>query len=61
LVIGLTISIIQATTQIQEQTWPFTFKLTGIGIIFLIGGTWIFNKLITLSTELFSYIATITG
>jgi flagellar biosynthetic protein FliQ len=61
LLIGLTISILQATTQIQEQTLPFTFKLAGIGIIFLIGGNWIFNKLITLSTELFSYIANITG
>lgn len=61
LVIGLVISIAQATTQIQEQTLPFVFKLLGIGIIFMIGGTWILNKLMVLSTELFSFIANITG
>lgn len=61
LVIGLLISILQATTQIQEQTLPFTFKLLGIGIVFLIGGTWMLNQLTVLSTELFSLIANITG
>lgn len=61
LVIGLLISILQATTQIQEQTLPFAFKLLGIGIVFLIGGTWMLNQLTVLSTELFSLIANITG
>ena len=59
LVIGLLISILQATTQVQEQTLPFVFKLLGIGIVFLIGGTWILNQLTTLSTDLFNLIPNI--
>ena len=61
LTIGLIISIIQAVTQVQEQTLPFVFKLLGIGIVFMIGGTWMINELTVLSRELFSMIATITG
>ena len=61
LVIGLLISILQATTQVQEQTLPFVFKLLGIGIIFLIGGTWILNQLTNLSTDLFNRIPSIAG
>ena len=61
LVIGLLISILQATTQVQEQTLPFVFKLLGIGIVFLIGGTWILNQLTTLSTDLFNLIPNIAG
>lgn len=61
LVIGLLISIIQATTQVQEQTVPFAFKLLGIGIVFMIGGNWIMHRLVVLATELFSLIANITG
>lgn len=61
LVIGLLISILQATTQVQEQTLPFVFKLLGVGIVFLIGGTWILNQLSVLTTELFGLIANITG
>lgn len=61
LTIGLIISIIQAVTQVQEQTLPFVFKLLGIGIVFMIGGTWMLNELTVLSRELFSMIATITG
>ena len=61
LVIGLVISVLQATTQVQEQTLPFVFKLLGIGIIFLIGGTWILNQLTTLSTDLFNLIPNIAG
>ena len=61
LVIGLLISILQATTQVQEQTLPFVFKLLGIGIVFMIGGNWIMHRLVVLATELFTMIATITG
>lgn len=61
LVVGLIISIIQATTQIQEQTLPFVFKLLAIGIVVMLGGTWILNQLSVLAIELFGLIANITG
>lgn len=60
LVVGLIISIFQATTQIQEQTLTFVPKLITIILVLVILGPWMLNKLVLLTTELFSMISTIT-
>ena len=60
LVVGLIISIFQATTQIQEQTLTFVPKLIAIVLVLVIGGPWMLNKLVVLTTELFNMISTIT-
>lgn len=60
LLVGLIISIFQATTQIQEQTLTFVPKLMTIILILVLGGPWMLNKLMLLTTELFEMIATIT-
>lgn len=60
LLVGLIISIFQATTQIQEQTLTFVPKLMTIILILVLGGPWMLNKLMLLTTELFGMIATIT-
>ncbi|MGL5331061.1 MAG: flagellar biosynthesis protein FliQ [Peptostreptococcaceae bacterium] len=60
LIVGLIISIFQATTQIQEQTLTFVPKLIAIVGVLVIGGPWMLNKLVVLTTELFNMIATIT-
>ncbi|WP_195986927.1 flagellar biosynthesis protein FliQ [Clostridium sp. D53t1_180928_C8] len=59
LVVGLIISIFQATTQIQEQTLTFVPKLIAIILILVIGGPWMLNKLVILTTELFQSISTV--
>ena len=62
LVVGLIISIFQATTQIQEQTLTFVPKLIAIATIILVlvlGGPWMLNKLVMLTNELFQSISTI--
>lgn len=59
LIVGLIISIFQATTQIQEQTLTFVPKLIAIILVLILGGPWMFNKLIILTNELFSMIANI--
>ncbi|WP_024614873.1 flagellar biosynthesis protein FliQ [Clostridium sp. Ade.TY] len=59
LIVGLIISIFQATTQIQEQTLTFVPKLVAIILVLIIGGPWMFNKLIILTNELFNMIAII--
>lgn len=57
LVVGLIISIFQATTQIQEQTLTFVPKLIAIILVLVLGGPWMLNKLVMLTNELFqSYI-----
>lgn len=60
LLVGLIISIFQATTQIQEQTLTFVPKLIAIVGVLVIGGPWMLNKLVVLTTELFNMISTIT-
>lgn len=59
LVVGLIISIFQATTQIQEQTLTFVPKLIAIIFVLVVGGPWMLNKLVMLTNELFQSISTI--
>lgn len=56
LVVGLTVSIFQATTQIQEQTLSFVPKILAVILGLLIFGSFMINKLILLITELYSLI-----
>ena len=51
-VVGLVIAIFQAATQIHEQTLSFAPKILIIGIILIIGGSW----MITNIQEFFQYI-----
>lgn len=46
LVVGLIISIFQATTQIQEQTLAFVPKIVAVFIIILVFGPWILNTIV---------------
>ena len=61
LVVGLIISIFQATTQIQEQTLTFVPKLIAIILVLVLGGPWMLNKLVMLTNELFQSISTIVS
>ena len=57
LVIGLVISIIQATTQIQEQTLSFVPKLFSILLTLVLLGNFMLNTLIAFTERMFSIIA----
>ncbi|KQY83131.1 MULTISPECIES: flagellar biosynthesis protein FliQ [Paenibacillus] len=46
LVVGLMISIFQATTQIQEQTLAFVPKIVAVLLAVLLFGPWILNILV---------------
>ena len=61
LVVGLIISIFQATTQIQEQTLTFVPKLIAIIVVLVLGGPWMLNKLVMLTNELVQSISTIVN
>lgn len=60
LVVGLVISIMQATTQVQEQTLSFVPKIIATFAAVLISGSWIGNNLASYTTELIKYIPRIT-
>jgi flagellar biosynthetic protein FliQ len=46
LLVGVVVSLIQAVTQIQEQTLTFIPKVVALGAVFLIALPWILTKLI---------------
>jgi flagellar biosynthetic protein FliQ len=60
LVVGLVISIFQATTQIQEQTLAFVPKIVAVLLSILIFGPWILTTLVdftyNLLNNLYKYI-----
>jgi flagellar biosynthetic protein FliQ len=56
LLVGLIISIFQATTQIQEQTLTFVPKIIMVFISLVIFGPWMLNLIVAFTTNLFSSI-----
>ena len=56
IVIGLIISIIQATTQIQEQTLTFAPKLFGIFIMIVVMAPFMFNLMVTFTETIMGYV-----
>lgn len=61
LVLGLVISIIQATTQIQEQTLTFVPKLIATAVVGLILGNWMLHTLVSFTSRIFDMIARISA
>jgi flagellar biosynthesis protein FliQ len=51
--VGVLISVIQAVTQIQEQTLSFVPKLFAVAATFLIALPWMLQLAIRYTTELF--------
>ena len=56
LLIGLVISIVQATTQIQEQTLTFVPKLVGVTAILALSGPWMLAQLIAFCASIYESI-----
>lgn len=59
LVVGLVVSIIQAATQIQEQTLSFVPKLLAIIAALVIMGSFILNTLIEFTQTIFKTIGSL--
>ncbi|MEM6853557.1 MAG: flagellar biosynthesis protein FliQ [Planctomycetota bacterium] len=53
LVVGLVISVIQAATQLQEQTLSFVPKILGMGIVAILTAPWTFTKIMDFSARMF--------
>lgn len=54
LVVGLIVSIFQATTQIQEQTLAFVPKIVAVLLSILIFGPWILTVLVEYTFNIFN-------
>lgn len=56
LAVGLIVSVIQAVTQIQEQTLSFVPKLVAVAATFIIALPWIIQIMVRYTSELFRAI-----
>ncbi len=54
--VGLVISILQAATQIHEQTVSFVPKLVAILVVFMVFGSWMIDSLKDFTTYIFDMI-----
>lgn len=61
LLVGLLVSIFQATTQIQEQTLSFIPKLIVIALTLVVGGSWMLNEVVQFTNKIMNMIAGIKG
>lgn len=59
IVIGLIISILQAATQVHEQTLTFVPKLLAIGLILLLAGGWMMDITSDFAKSIFILISSI--
>jgi len=59
LVLGLVISIFQATTQIQEQTLTFVPKLIATAVVGILLGSWMLQTIMSFTTRIFDIISKI--
>ena len=57
MLVGLLISIIQATTQIQEQTMTFVPKILVVAGVGLLLGNWMLSTLVRFTTIIFEMMA----
>lgn len=58
MVVGVVISIFQATTQINEQTLAFVPKIVAILLVLLVFGGMMLSNMTDFSTRMFGYATT---
>ena len=58
IVIGLTVSIIQSVTQIQEQTLTFVPKIFGALLVLTVAAPWMSDVFISTTKDMFEFIRT---
>lgn len=56
LAVGLTVGLVQAVTQVQEQTLSFVPKLVAVGITLAVGGAWMGGQLVRFTDALWQQI-----
>lgn len=58
MLLGLAVSIFQATTQINEMTLSFIPKILGVVLVIVLTMPWMLNEMIDFSTNIFNMIPT---
>jgi flagellar biosynthetic protein FliQ len=60
-VLGLAVSIVQAVTQIQEQTLSFIPKIIGLAVVIVVAGPWMLGQIVSYTAELYASIPSLVG
>jgi flagellar biosynthetic protein FliQ len=61
LLVGLVISVFQATTQIQEQTLTFIPKIIATAAVVIIAGPWMLDQMVVYTQDLYGSISELSG
>jgi len=61
LLVGLTVSLVQSVTQIQEVTLTFVPKLVAIALVFMVGGHWMLGQFVAYVQNLWGSMTTMLG
>jgi len=56
LVVGLSVGLMQAMTQVHEQTLSFVPKLVGVGLVLTLAGGWMTAEMVRFSGSLLQAI-----
>ena len=60
-VLGLLVSLLQALTQIQEQTLGFAVKLIAISITLMVSASWMGSRIMLYTQQVFTQFARIVS
>ncbi|WP_100330923.1 flagellar biosynthesis protein FliQ [Bacillus xiapuensis] len=61
LVVGLAVSIFQATTQIQEQTLAFIPKIVAVLVGLIFFGPWMLSRMLSYTLDIFTNLTRFVG
>lgn len=61
LIVGLVVSIFQATTQIQEQTLAFVPKIVAVLLGLILMAPWLLSHLLSYANEIFGNLNRFVG
>ncbi len=61
LAVGLLVSVLQAVTQVQEQSIAFVAKLFAVGAVFLLSLSWTLHVAVKYTAELFRSLPTLVS
>lgn len=61
LLVGLCVSIFQATTQINEQTLSFLPRLVVTLLVLILGGKWMLTKLVDFTVSIFQQASSLVS
>ena len=61
LVVGLTVSVFQAVTQINEQTLTLIPKIVAIVAVLMLTGNWMLAQMMSFTTKIINQIAHLPG